>query len=90
MKKTISLLLGLSALFLSSCNKISPIGILVAGTAVEDRVQMSHLFFLNHKLDYSLLIADGEDYTFIVGADSHLTTDPGRMDEMLSIGLKDD
>ena len=81
----------LAALSLASCEtlqeKISPAGILIAGTAVEDRIDMSYRFFLNHYEDRVMLIAEG-DYSFIVGADSHLTTDPGRLDEMLSIGLE--
>ncbi len=88
MKKTAFHIL-LAALLAVSCNKVSPIGVLVAGTAVEDRVAMSDLFYRNYYNDKVWLVAKG-DYTFLVGADSHVTTDPGRMDEMLSIGLRDD
>ena len=83
-----SLILAL-AVVLTACEKVSPIGVLVAGTAVEDRVKMSHLFYRNHYNDKVYLVANG-DYTFIVGADSHLTTDSGRLDEMLAIGLQSD
>jgi hypothetical protein len=83
------LTLSILGLFLTSCDKVSPIGVLVAGTAVEDRVKMSELFYRNHFNDKVWLVADG-DYTFLVGADSHVTNDSGRMDEMLSIGLRDD
>ena len=86
MKKTL-LSLSILAILFASCEKVSPIGVLVAGTAVEDRVKMSNLFYLNHYNDKVYLVAEG-DYSFIVGADSHLTTDPGRMDEMLAIGLE--
>jgi len=85
-KKVLFLVL---AVVLSACEKVSPIGILVAGTAVEDRVKMSELFYRNYYNDKVFLVAKG-DYTFIVGADSHLTTDSGRMDEMLAIGLEND
>jgi len=88
MKKPFLSLL-LTSMLLASCDKVSPIGVLVAGTAVEDRVKMSNLFYLNHYNDGVWLTADG-DYSFVVGADSHLTTDSGRMDEMLAIGLRDD
>lgn len=88
MKKTL-LSLSILSLSLASCDKVSPIGVLVAGTAVEDRVKMSELFYRNHYNDRIWLVADG-DYTFLVGADSHVTNDSGRMDEMLSIGLRDD
>lgn len=69
--------------------KINPGGILMAGTAVEDRVAMSYKYFLNHYDDKVWLVAEGE-YSFIVGADSHVTTDSRRMDEMLAIGLDND
>ena len=93
MKKTgFFLAIPCAAALLVSCNKLSekiePSGILIAGTSVEDRVEMSYLYFQNHLEDKVWLTAYG-DYTFLVGADSHLTTDPGRMDEMLSIGLDD-
>ena len=93
MKKKLSLflLIGFSALV--SCQKlrekINPIGILVAGTAVEDRVEMSNQFYKEILEDKVWLVVKG-DYSFLVGADSHLTTDTGRLDEMLAIGLKDD
>lgn len=85
-----TLLLSLHA-FLSSCDKVSPIGVLVAGTSVEDRVKMSHLYFQEYKDDWYLADtkADGS-YTFLVGADSHLTTDPSRMEEMLQNALDHD
>lgn len=92
MKKTACILalpLLLTCL-LPSCDKlrekISPGGILMAGTAVEDRVDMSYTYFKRHYDDQVVLLAVG-DYSFLVGADSHVTTDPGRMDEMLALGL---
>lgn len=82
--------LGVVASTLASCEKVSPQGVLMAGTAVEDRVKMSHTYYQNYlvdlKLDPDIDAVNGE-YTFLVGADSHITTDPGRMDEMLKIGL---
>ena len=90
MKKTFILSLVIAAAaVISACDKISPAGILMAGTAVEDRVKMSYKFYKDNMDDYTILFADKE-YTFLVGADSHLTTDPGRMDEMLAIGLEHD
>lgn len=80
---------AMAAIIMSSCEKVSPIGVLVAGTAVEDRVKMSHSYFNQYKNEFDFKVVENE-YTFLVGADSHLTTDPGRMDEMLKIGLDDD
>ena len=78
----------------TSCEKVSPQGVLMAGTGVEDRVEMSYLYYrlnnIEEKLDFDLKeVKDG--YSFLVGADSHMTTDPGRTEEMFKIGLdKDD
>lgn len=87
------LLVGCCALaaVLTSCEKVSPIGILVSGTGVEDRVKMSNIYYKEHKgdLDNYILfdVGDGDEYTFLVGSDSHMTDDPGRMDEMFKIGI---
>lgn len=85
------LLAAVAVLVLCSCDKVSPIGVLVSGTGVEDRVKMSNTYFLEHKGDYKILEAtEGDEYTFLVGADSHLTTDDSRMREMLQNGLDHD
>ena len=76
---------------MTACDKVSPIGVLVSGTGVEDRVKMSHSYYMEHEgdlKDHSAI--DKDEYTFLVGADSHLTTDDGRMREMLQIGLDND
>ena len=77
--------------FLSSCEKVSPVGVLAAGTSVEDRVKMSHLYFQEYKDDWFMAEtqADGS-YSFLVGADSHLTTDASRMEEMFQNALDHD
>lgn len=72
---------------LTSCEKVSPTGVLIAGTGVEDRVLMSNQYFKNYVGDMNLFAAEGDEYTFLVGADSHVTTDCGRMEEMFQIGL---
>ena len=84
-----TLLAAVAAIAFTSCDKVSPIGVLVSGTGVEDRVKMSSEYYEEHKFEYKTLITDG-DYTFLVGADSHLTTDDSRMAEMLEIGLDND
>lgn len=84
-----TLLAAAAALVLTACEKVSPIGVLVSGTGVEDRVKMSHIYFQEHKGEYNQLDAtdSGDEYTFLVGADSHMTNDDSRMAEMLQIGL---
>ena len=85
-----TLLAVVAAILFTSCEKVSPIGVLVAGTGVEDRVKMSNIYFKQHKMEYKDLTApkDADEYTFLVGSDSHVTDDPGRMDEMFSIGIE--
>lgn len=65
-----------------SCDKVSPTGVLIGTTGVDDRVKMSLQVYkdtYNSRLDINQV--QGE-YSFIVGSDSHMATDPGRMDEM--------
>ena len=81
-----TLLAAVAAVAFTSCEKVSPIGVLVSGTDVEDRVKMSHQYYEEHKIDYKFHLVSG-DYSFLVGADSHLTKDDSRMAEMLQIGL---
>jgi len=75
-----------AATLLSACEKVSPIGVLVSGTGVEDRVKMSASYFHEHKNDFNFDFVEG-DYTFLVGGDSHLTTDGGRLGEMFQSAL---
>ena len=81
-----TLLAALATVAFTSCEKVSPIGVLVSGTGVEDRVKMSSQYYEEHKLDYKAHLVVG-DYSFLVGADSHLTNDDSRMAEFLEIGL---
>ena len=83
----IIILAAVATLTMASCEKVSPIGVLVSGTGVEDRIKMSNLYYQQHKADFNIFVADKGEYTFLVGADSHITDDMGRMEEMLQIGL---
>ena len=74
---------------LGSCSriqeKLSPEGLLIASSDVDDRVEMSLRYYREHLGEQYELNADGA-YSFLIGADSHVTTRSGRMDEMLAIG----
>lgn len=70
------------SLCMASCEKVSPTGILIGTTSVDDRVRMSLNVYqdtYDSRLDFNE--TQGE-YSFLVGADSHVTTDTGRIDEM--------
>ena len=96
MKAKYIFIAALAAIALSntSCEKVSPQGVLMAGTAVEDRVEMSYKYYrennMEQKFDYDLEDFTKDGYSFIVGADSHITTDLGRMNEMFQIGFDND
>ncbi len=77
----------MAAATLTSCEKVSPIGVLVSGTGVEDRVKMSELYYRDYLSELDVAATD-EDYSFLVGADSHVTDDTGRMDEMFDIAIE--
>ena len=67
---------------LASCEKVSPSGILIGNTSVDDRAKMSYEYFANHKGEFAIADSEGEAYSFLVGSDSHLATDDGRLREM--------
>lgn len=87
MKTTYLLFVAAALTLLTSCEKVSPIGVLVAGTGVEDRVKMSNLYYAKYLNDDDMMGYVDDEYTFLVGSDSHITTDGGRMTEMFQIGI---
>ena len=94
MKKSISYLLMTTALLAASvtfisCEKVSPTGVLIGNTSVDDRVKQSlvNYSFIDVALDKTLPDTI-EEYSFLVGSDSHITLDPGRLSEMLEIGAE--
>lgn len=80
-----------AAVCISSCSKVSPTGVLVGGSGVDDRVDMSYTYYQQYMEDTidmrTPANSDGE-YSFLVGSDSHVATDQGRIKEMLDIGLE--
>ena len=96
MKKSITYSLMAAALIaasamLTSCEKVSPQGVLMGNTSVDDRVKQSlvNYSFLDVALDKELPDTI-EEYSFLVGSDSHITIDPGRLSEMLESGMEHD
>ena len=83
-----TLIAAMATLLFISCDKVSPTGILIAETAVEDRIKMSYEYFYRYMEDEREIYApDQDEYTFLVGADSHLTNDDGRLREMMQNSL---
>ena len=90
-KQRYTLIAAMASLLFISCDKISPTGILIAETAVEDRVKMSYQYFSRYMDEEREIFApDQDEYTFLVGADSHLTNDDGRLREMMQNSLDHD
>ena len=97
MKKSISyILLAAMALLavnvtFTSCEKVSPQGVLMGNTSVDDRVQQSMINNSYFGMSWDKTLADTiEEYSFLVGSDSHITIDPGRLEEMLDIGMENE
>ena len=90
-KQRYTLIAAMASLLFISCDKISPTGILIAETAVEDRIKMSYEYFSRYMDEEREIFApDQDEYTFLVGADSHLTNDDGRLREMMQNSLDHD
>ena len=86
-----TLIAAMATLLFISCDKVSPTGILIAETAVEDRIKMSYEYFYRYMDEEREIFApDQDEYTFLVGADSHLTNDDGRLREMMQNSLDHD
>ena len=75
--------------FMTSCEKVSPTGLLVTNSGTDDRVEMSLKYYREYIGNYGgvRFAPDEDEYTFLVGADSHMTTDTTRMGEMLQNSL---
>lgn len=73
---------------LVSCDKVSPTGVLIGNTSTDDRVKMSLTYYQQHKDEGYYALIDEENnngYSFLVGSDSHLATDTGRLAEMFQM-----
>ena len=95
MKKfTYMALVATMLMSLASCNKVSLTGILIGGSGTDDRVEMSIKYQeMLDTLEYNYRLyrfhyanPDGS-YSYLVGSDSHVTTDPGRLQEMMQMCL---
>ena len=81
-------LMATTTLF-TSCDKVSPTGVLIGNTSVDDRVKQSLANYAVFDMAWDKTLPDSiEEYSFIVGSDSHITYDPGRLSEMLEIGIE--
>ena len=73
----------------TSCEKVSPQGVLMGNTSVDDRVMQSLVNFSSLELAWDKYLPDTvQEYSFLVGSDSHITIDPGRLEEMFEIGME--
>ena len=73
----------------TSCEKVSPTGVLIGNTSVDDRVKQSMVNISFFEMAWDKTLPDTiQEYSFLVGSDSHITADPGRLEEMLEIGIE--
>ena len=90
--KSLKLIILSAVLFaFASCDKVSFTGILIGNTSVDDRVEMSYGYLTalqEYHRHYRLEVAEDDgSYTYLVGSDSHMIDDPGRIIEMMDTML---
>jgi hypothetical protein len=96
MKRTVLYCLIIAALLaatvsFTSCEKVSPTGVLIGNTSVDDRVKQSLIHYTYYGDDFDWDLVDTlQEYSFLVGSDSHITIDPTRLNEMIQIGIEND
>ena len=79
-----------ASVFFTSCEKVSPQGVLMGNTSVDDRVKQSLVNNSSVEVAWDKVLPDTvHEYSFLVGSDSHITIDPGRLEEMLDISIDD-
>ncbi len=94
LKHIFILAMGALALTMAtSCDKVSPAGVLLGNSGVDDRVKMSATYYNSVSKDgnyrnYELVFTGEHDYSFLVGSDSHMQNDSSRMAEMCDIALE--
>lgn len=80
-----------AAIGLMSCAKVDPTGVLIGHTSVDDRVKQSLVYWeqdLTKKKEF--VDARGDEYSFLVVADSHTTTDLRRLTAVFDESIKGD
>lgn len=83
--------LACAAMLLAACEKVSLSGVLIGNTSTDDRVEMSMYYFtelsqVDRQYRFEQSSQSGE-YSFLVGADSHMALDAGRLSEMFDIAM---
>ena len=85
----ISTVLLVATVFFTSCEKVSPTGVLIGNTSVDDRVKQSLIYYSYYGDEFDWDLVDSiQEYSFLVGSDSHITFDPARLYEMIEIGIE--
>ncbi len=74
--------IAIATLLMTSCSKVDPTGVLIGHTSVDDRVKQSEYFYENDlNTKRSIIVNNEDEYSFLVAADSHTTTDMRRLRE---------
>ncbi len=81
------------ASLLAGCSKVSPTGLLVAGSVVEDRVKQSQYYWTNDTVrgnnGYYYNETEDGDYYYLLGSDPHVVDSLGRIREFFSLMVND-
>ncbi|MDD2962273.1 MAG: metallophosphoesterase [Muribaculaceae bacterium] len=84
--KIISILL--IAIAAMACDKVDPTGVLIAHTSVDDRVKQSVVYYHDwDKTGNDISVAGSDEYSFLVGADSHTRNDLTRLVEFFDVAI---
>lgn len=68
---------------LYGCDKVDPTGVLIGKSSVDDRVKQSQVYWDKEKKNL-ILTTDDDEYSFLVAADTHATTNLRRMKELFT------
>lgn len=90
-KYIFGVLTAVVASLFGSCDKVSPTGVLIGGSGVNDRVEMSYTYYKDYmqdSIDMKTPLESNGEYSFLVGSDTHIDTDTGRIAEMIDDGIE--
>jgi hypothetical protein len=78
---------------LTGCSKVSPTGLLITGSSVEDRVKQSQFYWTNDTVrgysGYYYNETNDGDYYYLLGSDPHVVDSLGRIREFFSLMVND-
>lgn len=86
-------LLAIMLLTLTGCSKVSPTGLLIAASNVDERFEQAQYWFNRDEKDYKngdkySIYAEEGDYSFLLGSDPHIADSLTRITEFFEESIK--